>query len=192
MRSDMDRVLVGRHSRRGPAYRFLRSRVGRPWNAVFSEICTGCRGRRNQREEFLRLVARCVERIDGELVGVGHWLSKRVALGSGELYVCPDTGLLRVVPEVSRRRRPKATPRFIRIDTLHQCHFLEGGWHLVTLQRLPPDPRKSRGLDVVLNRPICELTAEMVERNYGDKVFAVAKRRMTERQLEQYKISPSP
>lgn len=192
MRADMARLLAQRrHTSRGPALRFLRSRVGRPWNAVFAEICQQCRGRREVREEFLRHVERNVIRVDGELHGGGHCGSP-TPLRPGKLYVCPLSGLLRVTPERSRRRREEPRSRFVRIDGLHQCRVVDGVWHMVTLKRLPPDPRHSGEKDVVLNRLVCDLTVEQVQRTYGDKVYAVAARKMTERQLEQYKISDPP
>lgn len=108
---------------------------------------------------------------------------------SGEVYVCPATGLLRVTPERRRRRRQEEKPRYVRIDALHQCRTVNGVWHMVTLKRLPPDPRQSREQDVVLNRPVRDLTVELAVSHYGDRVFAAAARPMTERQLEQYKLT---
>lgn len=189
MRSDMARLLAQRrHSGRGPAHRFLRSCVGRPWNDVFAEICEQCRGRREAREEFLRHVERNVQMVDGELHGSAPW-GHPGPLHPGKLYVCPVTGLLRITKERSRRPSETGKRRFVRIDALHQGRVLDGVWHMVTLKRLPPDPRHSREQDVVLNRPVRDLTGEEMQKTYGDKVFAVAARKMTERQLAQYKIT---
>jgi hypothetical protein len=188
MRPDMARLLAQRrHSRRGPGHRFLRSQVGRPWNDVFAEICAHCRGRREAREGFLRHVELHVQRVEGELYRGGHR-----PLQPGELYVCPASGLLRVTRERSRRPKEEGKRRFVRIDALHQCRVLDGVWHMVTLKRLPPDPRQSREQDVVLNRPVRDLSSDEMQKTYGDKVFAVAARKMTERQLAQYKITDQP
>jgi hypothetical protein len=192
MRADMDRVL-GEHrsSRRGPAYRFLRSQVGRPWNVVFAEICEQCRGRQHTRDEFLRHVERHVERVGEGLHGTGRF-GHRKNLFSGELYVCPKTGLLKVMKEHALRRKKEKATKYIRIDGLHQCRVLDGAWHMVTFKRLPPNPRVCREQDVVLNRPVRELDVEQAMRTYGDRVFAVAARKMTEKQLAQYKIVQDP
>ena len=43
MRGDMAKVIRDRPGcgHLGPLKRFLRSRVGRPWDTVFSEVCAG-------------------------------------------------------------------------------------------------------------------------------------------------------
>jgi hypothetical protein len=192
MRSDMALLVAQRrHTRRGPAHRFLRSRVGRPWDAVYAEICEQCRGRRVAREEFLRHVERNVRQVGGELHGGGR-CGDPGPMRPGQLYVCPSSGLLRVTKERSRRPTADGKRRFVRLDALHQCRVLDGVWHLVTLKRLPPDPRQSREQDVVLNRPVRDLTGDVAQQTYGDKVFAVAARKMSEQQLAQYRITDEP
>lgn len=193
MRADMERVLAQRRhrTRRGPAYRFLRSRLGRPWNSIFAEICQQCRGRDGLRQEFLRHVELHVQRVDSQLLGAGRW-GKQYPLFPGEMYVCPNSGLLELVKERARRDDNSTATKYVRIDGLHQCRVIAGAWHMVTLKRLPPNPQVCRDQDVVLSRPVRELKAEEAVTTYGDRVYAVASRKMTEAQLIQYGITQTP
>jgi hypothetical protein len=94
----------------GPLRRTLRSNVGRPWDLVYSELCEGMRQGFPDRARLLALVDRVVERhvilVDGvPCHGQGfahgtpirgnHWRN---------LYVCPVSGLLKMVPERKRRK----------------------------------------------------------------------------------------
>jgi hypothetical protein len=88
----------------GPLRRFLISNVGRPWDAVYSEICEATRRGFPVREHFLSHVYQYVERsvtlLDGipcHGSGSQHGTPLRNHAGY-YLYVCPKTGLLRRVP----------------------------------------------------------------------------------------------
>ena len=85
----------------GPLRRFLRSRLGHPWNNVYSEIRKRIDGRSLIQEHLLQHVYWEVERYvvleGGRAYTVGGF-----PIRAGRLYVCPATGLLR---EVKRRRR---------------------------------------------------------------------------------------
>jgi hypothetical protein len=78
----------------------------------------------------------------------------------------------------------------VRVSDTLQCHFLEGGWHLVTVAPLPDEPwrSQSRGRDVVQNRLVRQLTLIDAQRKYGAAVYAVSKRRLSKKELKQYPI----
>lgn len=44
------------------------------------------------------------------------------------------------------------------------------------------------GVDVLLNRPVARITPLEARQHYGAEVYAVAKRRLTRRELRQYPI----
>ncbi len=186
----------------GPLRRYLDSQVGRPWDKVFSEICAHI-SRNSAVQDHVRdhvegYVTLCVILIDGiPCNGDGSLQYGRPLhqMRWKPWYVCPATGQLRRVKKPGRKRqgKPKAEipPQYIPVSDTLQCRFLNDGWHLVTLKTLP-NFRWYRGpcrkIDVVLNRPVVEITAAEAGREYGAEVYAVAKRRLARRELKQYPI----
>jgi hypothetical protein len=185
----------------GPLRRYLDSQVGRPWDKVFSEICTHIN--RNSavqdhvRDHVEQYVSRHVILIDGvPCYGDGGRLYGQPLLQFRRKYwyVCPKTGLLRRVPEASRRPRRaprKPSPLHVHVSDTAQCHLLDGAWYLVTLKRLP-DPLYNKGkckaTDALLRIPVAKLTSVEARQNYGADVYAVAVRRLGRREQRQYPI----
>src|SRR4029077_7165209 len=93
-----------------PLRRFLGRRVGRPWNAVYSEITASLRLDSVVQKHVLDHLFHFVE-VHATLVkGAPHALryGGPVPLESyraGTFYVCPKTGLLRLAPARKRPRR---------------------------------------------------------------------------------------
>ncbi len=86
------------------------------------------------------------------------------------MYVCPATGLLRVVAPAKRRRTPK---KWVRGTRLH-CLWRNNVWWEVRLQVVPDNPE---GLwDVWLERDVCKISASEIITTYGSKLFAISKR----------------
>ena len=185
----------------GPLRRYLDAQVGRPWDKVFSEICTHI-NRNSAVQDHVRdhvedYVAVHVVLIDGvPCNGEGGRYGKPLGeFGWRPWYVCPRTGLLRRVKPTGRKRprRPKKEkpPRYIRVSDTLQCRFLDNAWYLVTLKPLPrPDfhRQRCRDMDILLNRPVAEITPREARRHYGAEVYAVTKRRLARRELRQYPI----
>ena len=99
-----------------PLRRFLRSRVGRPWNSVRSEIHERISVRSAVQKHVLDhlqdLVWVQTERVDGVLYGVRRGFRMPVAASRlRRLYVCPETGLLREL--VWRRRAQSERPEVV-------------------------------------------------------------------------------
>ncbi|HEY5759090.1 MAG TPA: hypothetical protein VIU34_24860 [Steroidobacter sp.] len=84
-----------------PLRRYLLSQVGRPWDKVFSEICSGI-DRRNTVQQHIHqhiddFIATRVEIRDGELVDLnGRDRFLRYGGMHQQLYVDPRTGLIRI------------------------------------------------------------------------------------------------
>lgn len=187
----------------GPLRRYLDSQVGRPWDKIFSEICAHI-NRNSAVQDHVRdhvedYVAIHVLLIDGvPCNGEGRWGNYGRPLqemGWRPWYVCPRTGLLRRVKQISwKRRRKRKTenpPRFVRISDTLQCRFLDGAWHLVTLKPLPvlyPDRRRCHDMDILLNQSVANITPLAARQQYGAEVYAVAKRRLARRELRQYPV----
>jgi hypothetical protein len=185
----------------GPLRRYLNSQVGRPWNKVFSEICAhidrSSAVQDHVRDHVEQYVTRHVLLIDGVLCsGEGGWNYGKPLdrLGYRPWFVCPRTGLLRRVKLISRKRKEEAKkespPAYIAISDTLQCRFFDNGWHLVTLKSLPGPHLYGfcRAVDVLLKRPVMQITSEEARRSYGAAVYATASRRLSRRELRQYPI----
>lgn len=118
--------------------RFLRSRLGKPWNDVYSEICQNADCRSYNGYELRNwldyLVDQNCKMIDGvvyddrgEVAIENHWRT---------FYVHPETGILEE-SQGSRRWRPQAPKQTIyELDEqLYHKHF--GIWYRVTMKNVP-------------------------------------------------------
>jgi hypothetical protein len=186
----------------GPLRRYLDRQVGRPWDNVFSEICAHI-NRSSAVQDHVRdhgenYVTTHVLLIDGvPCNGDGGWHHGKPLheLRYRPWFVCPSTGLLRRVKVASRKRqRPpqeESPPPFIPLGDGLQCRYVEDAWHLVTLKPLPDlsyHLGRCRAVDVLLNRPVCEITPDEARRHYGAAVYAAAVRRLARKELRQFPI----
>jgi hypothetical protein len=157
----------------GPMRRFLRSRVGRPWNKVYSELCAHVSFDNSVQKHVLThvfdFVHRCVECEDGQVFVKDGW-RRGWPLRQGEMYVCPKSGLLKVVG----RPKPRQAPRRIQRGAFVQLHWREGVWWEVRLRERPGDPGEL--WDVWLERPASRVSADELQKTYGGKFLAVSKR----------------
>jgi hypothetical protein len=177
MRKDMVQVIGERGRRRGeraPLRRFLRSQVGRPWDKVYAEICAySRRGSRDIREVARDLVEKAVVVEDG-VVRRADGQGRRFAeatLWPGTLYVCPRSGILRVTKEQKQQpKKERPTPAAVKVGHERECRYLDGGWHLVEVRRVPDEPRAGPGF----------------AREWHEEVTVL--RRLSRRELKQYPI----
>ncbi len=184
----------------GPLRRYLDKQVGRPWDKVFSEICAHINRdsavQDHVRDHVDQYVTRNVLLIDGvPCNGEGGWTygTPLHRMWHRPWYVCPRSGLLRRLKRVSRKwpAASEAPPAFVRVGNALQCHFLDGGWHLVTVKPLPDsyyDRGRHNRVDILLNRPASQLSLAEARQRYGAEVYAVARRRLARRELPQYPI----
>ncbi|MBZ5520789.1 MAG: hypothetical protein LAP21_00890 [Acidobacteriia bacterium] len=124
-----------------PLRRFLRSRLGRPWDKVYSELCAGLDRRKvtglHIFQHLESMVARsCHFGTDGALYSILY--GERQVRG---FYVHPRTGLLCEAQDESRQKRKLRQLEAEEITRLHpggnigyQKH--EGIWYRVALQRI--------------------------------------------------------
>jgi hypothetical protein len=184
----------------GPLRRYLRKQVGRPWDKVFSEICANIN--RNSvvqdhvRDHVFDYVAVNVLLVDGVPChndGRQYGQPLRDGWGWTLFYVCPLTGLLRLVKGRRRWRPPRADVeqhRFIKVSDTLQCQDRGGAWHLVRVAALPgPDYRTScHKRDALLNKEVAFITASEARQHYGAAVYAVESRRLLKQELKQWPI----
>lgn len=157
----------------GPMRRFLRSRVGRPWNKVHQELCEHVSFDNAVQKHVLAHVFQYVNkviRLCGEdVLARGEWGYEH-RLRPGEMYVCPTSGLLKVVRE---NRRQRIVCR-IQAGPLTQYHRRENVWWEVGLRKLPADPGEL--WDLWLERDVAKLDKSDCLRTYGGELIAVSKR----------------
>jgi len=167
----------------GPLRKFLRSCVGRPWNKVHKELCEHVKLDNAVQNHVLTHIFQYVElhveiRDGRPCYAPGHgWRQRwRQPLSAGQMYVCPQTGLLRAA-RPNRSRRP---PTRIMGEGHMQFHQRDGQWWELQLRPLPEAPVNQR--DVWLERPLSSIPVSDSTRIYGGKLFAISKRLLTRHQ----------
>lgn len=175
----------------GPMRRFLRSNVGRPWNKVHQELCEHVSFNNPVQSHVLThvfdYVQQRVEVRGREVFSLNRWRGGR-PLDPGTMYVCPSTGLLKLV----RSPAPSQPPERFGLGRLTQYHRRNGVWWELRLRGLSEpgevlrrhSPRRPRAnddktWDVWLERAVSlQDDAELVS-IYGGKLAAISKRPLT-------------
>jgi hypothetical protein len=133
--------------------RFLDSRVGRSWDEVFREICSGNDAREYRAYRLRDLLPELVEH-SVTIKDEQPFTTAGLRLGWGEFWVHPETGLL--MKQQGRQRSHhtskyevlqvpgSASDRFVLIDEI---------WHRVRLSAIP-DYSQAPGHDVILDAKV--------------------------------------
>jgi len=160
----------------GPLKRYLRSQVGRPWDLVHRDLCEYVSFDNAVQKHILQHVEWEVQRhvrlVDGHPVhnerGRGGRFGER--LRAGQLYVCPASGLLKVV--VNRPQR-KALRQFQRGE-LVQYLFRDGAWWELRLRPCPAEP--CGAWDCWLERRVTQTFEPRRTEIYGEDLIAISRR----------------
>jgi hypothetical protein len=185
----------------GPLRRYLDRQAGRPWDAVFSEICAHI-NRASAVQDHVRdhvddYVVTNVVLLDGVpcYAGPARWRGRygepivRRRWGP-RLYVCPRTRLLRRAPLCREDTKRARTARLARpallpttwVDDRHFAHRTESGqWRLVEVRPLPDGSAH----DTFLGRWVTACEARSC---YGRAVCAVGWRFMGNRERKRLKL----
>lgn len=168
----------------GPLRRWLRSKVGQPWDSIYNEFCQSIETRTLSGRHILSHVWGFVERnvvlIDGVPYQKNHrkyGQNRHLGYWREEFYIHPDTGILCLV-----KKEPKVTSKqrddLIVIDSYHHYRKLNELWYLITLQDLPAMQEVT---DIVLK---VTLKPERALIEYGKKVYAVSKRQCNKKEIK--------
>jgi hypothetical protein len=161
-----------------PMFRFLQSQIGRPWNKVHQDLCEHVSFDNAVQKHVLThvfdFVTLHVTLVDGRPHGRRHY-GPRHRLEPGQMYVCPRTGLLKIV----RPLKSKAPTKY-GLGSLRQYHFYEGFWWELKLRKIPAERREL--WDVWLERPVARLTPAVAHATYGGWLFTTAKRPLSPRE----------
>lgn len=163
----------------GPMRRFLRSRVGRPWNKVHQELCEHVSFSNAVQMHVLThvfdYVCRLVEYRGRNVVRLDNWY-RGMVLRPGQMYVCPRTGILRIV-----RQQPGRPAERVGLGQLTQYHRRDGNWWELRLRKRPDAPDESLW-DIWLEELVCHVPVETLHRTYGDKLIAISRRPLSPRE----------
>lgn len=158
----------------GPMRRFLRSNVGRPWNCVHKDLCEHVSFDNAVQGHVLahihEYVSTHVEVHDSSTVYSQSEWRVGIRLRANAMYVCPTTGILKVVQ--SSRRIAPTTRVAVGNDVL--CLWRDNAWWEVRVRS--KENVASDRWDVWLERSVSKLTEQECELNYGSNVFATSKR----------------
>ncbi len=167
----------------GPMRRFLRSNVGRPWNKVHQDLCEHVSFDNAVQGHVLAHIYQYVHlHVEVDASGVvtalaGERMQRKLAPNT--MYVCPRSGILKVV-----KPDPPSRPK-TRISTGHFIHYLyrDDAWWEVRVQNAQhADPDR---WDVWLEREVSRLTVRECVESYGGMVFAISKRLLTPEETRQ-------
>ncbi len=169
----------------GPLHRWLRSKVGQPWDRVYSELCQkGLKPNTLSGQHIFSHVWAYVERDVLFVAGVPyrkqtykHEQSRPLGFWREQLYVHPETGVLCVAPKVYRKPSRHRDDRIV-LDASCQYQKLEGQWYLVTLADLPSGVPV---FDVVLRGVT---NASVAYAQYGRSVYATSKRQCSKKEIK--------
>lgn len=160
----------------GPMRRFLRSNIGRPWNKVHQELCEYVSFDNAVQAHVLThvhdYVQRHVEICGRRIIAVRQWGHRR-EMRPGEMYICPNTGLLKEV----KRNKSRRPPSQYVLDPVVRFMKRDESWWEVRVRTRPEEP--SIEWDVWLEKDVAATPPREYEAAYGGKLFAVSKRALT-------------
>lgn len=158
----------------GPMRRFLRSNIGRPWNCVHRDLCEHVSFDNAVQGHVLahiyEFVHLHVEVHDAATVYSKHGWRRHQKLAVNSMYVCPRTGILKVV----RANRNQASLSRLIVDDFTQYHRRENVWWEVRVRSR--DNLSGELWDVWLEKDEEKLSVQECIATYGSNLFATSKR----------------
>lgn len=168
----------------GPMRRFLRSNIGRPWNKVHQELCEHVSFDNAVQGHVLEHIYQYVHKhvdVQDSLTVIERSCrggSPR-RLREGEMYVCPNSGLLK---QVRKNRREKLLDR-VKVNS-HTFLIRKGQqWWEVRLRDRPKGADEV--WDVWLERDVRKLTKSNRVSYWGYDFIAVSKRPLTRSETQE-------
>lgn len=172
----------------GPLRRWLRSKVGQRWDAVYKELCQQIEMRTLIGQHLMfhvwQYVERNVELIDGvPYPKKRHLYSENHPIGywRDELYVHPDTGILclaKKTPKKDVKKHRKQQDDVVAIGPYHQYRKIDDVWYLVTLKDIP---EMGKPTDILQKKGI---ESWMGKQLYGREVYAISKQQCSKKEIK--------
>lgn len=168
----------------GPLRRLLRSKVGYPWNEVYSELCERLKSNTMAGQHVLShifdYVNIHVEIIDGVAQGKpnGGFNFSLENSYYQKYYVHPDTGILCVAQKTKSKPKIKKPKDLLVIDSYQEYRLIDDIWYRVTFGDLQG---ASNVHDVLLNDVI---TPQIAHSKYGRYIYAVQKLQCCKKEIK--------
>jgi hypothetical protein len=192
----IDALEAAGAARRVALLRFLRRRVGRPWDAVYGEMRAHLAPKNAVQMHVVQHLFQYVDRNvvvhDGQICSSRpyFWLSgaPRPLYDDGRtFYVCPETGRL-CRPKARppwRVRTPKAPdPDRLEAPDGRLCLRLDGQWYAISRARIPAPTHEPAPRDAVFHLPADATPVERRRALYGDgSLYARTKRQLSHAEL---------
>ncbi|BAT55834.1 hypothetical protein NOS3756_48280 [Nostoc sp. NIES-3756] len=166
----------------GPLRRFLRSKVGQPWNDIYSELCQRLKTNTMTGQHVIGhlwdFVERDVEIIDGQVYHKTrhNYRNRLVASCRDGFYIHPETGILCAVEKVPRKcKRKQEQTDILIIDDTHQYHKINDIWYLITFEDFPPTDYVTDVLRGLIHRSVATYR--------GRKIYAASKQQCNKKEI---------
>jgi hypothetical protein len=195
-----------------PLRRFLISRVGHEWDAVYSEISENLRITsavqqhvRDHVQDFV--ITKVSVDADGELWGTNWGTPYRIGEGGRrrELYVDPRDGILKLTPQQEKlapwhkRREAQFTLTHRAIDDAHEIRKHEGIWYACEVKRMTLGawvPYVDPTTGATRNRYVADAHWDVLLNKfmrYGESetwrgTYVVSKRQLNHKELKKYGV----
>ncbi|HLO86393.1 MAG TPA: hypothetical protein VK203_15545 [Nostocaceae cyanobacterium] len=168
----------------GPLRRFLMSKVGEPWNEVYSELCqrldTSTMTGQHVLSHLQSFVEQDVEIIDGLPYRKPHQMYRSPLIGYRDnFYVHPETGILCLGEKIPRKQKQSSVNQdVVIIDDYHQYQKIKELWYLVTFADFPPPPTQY----------VTDIIQGLINRDRaiyikGRRVYAVSKQQCSKKEI---------
>lgn len=169
-----------------PLYRWLCSRIGQPWDWVYSELCYQLDTSTLSGQHILTHVWGFVERdviiIDGIPYRKNACYGKRSRLDDrwgmrDNLYIHPETGILCIAKKTPRKTAKKQDD-VVECDRNRQYRKIDSIWYLVSFCYFS---LRDRPFDILLNQHI---SFQQAIEEYGKRIYAFHKRHCTKKEIK--------
>ena len=195
-----------------PLKRFLHSQVGRPWDAVYSEICANLRPDSTVHQHVRDHVDDFVARKPGRPAQYRRFFRDDRPWRE-PLYVDPTDGILKRtedLPEVKAARRaarekPEPAPERLSLGPDAELRRIGGLWYEIRLAAMPepdyvdgqlatPPVRDAVSHVRIPAGPLHDQpsTWRTYRWTYPDRRYAITKRRLSRAELRQHRLTDQP
>jgi hypothetical protein len=181
----------------GPLYKFLESKVGRPWDDIYSEIREHIHPNSKLQLHLIGHLWDAVERnvvlIDGRPFKVERGFFRSPGRRQDgyapvyrDYYICPVSGLLKRAPDRSRQRKKEPPKTYFWQDAknLIQCRQIKGIWYRLRMADLPP--ASERAVPVTRDAVLGLVSNSDASRYYQGPYYALEKKQLNSHEIRRW------